>query len=75
MITNNNFFRDSERCMSKRQLGTKVNPEFFPTMEQKLVQRGETEIVADACNASYKFLTALIDQQCVQNRGNQNTIS
>jgi hypothetical protein len=22
-------------------------------MEQKLVQRGETEIVADACNASY----------------------
>ena len=25
---------------------------FFPTMEQKLVQRCETEIVADACNAS-----------------------
>ena len=24
----------------------------FPTMEQKLVQRSETEIVADACNAS-----------------------
>ena len=26
---------------------------FFPTMEQKFVQRSETEIVADACNASY----------------------
>ena len=53
MITNHNFFfRDSESCMSQRQLGTKVNPDIFPTMEQKLVQRCETEIVADACNAS-----------------------
>ena len=32
---------------------TKVNPEIFPTMEQKLIQRCETEVVADACNASY----------------------
>ena len=26
---------------------------FFPAMEQKLVQRCETEVVSDACNASY----------------------
>ena len=39
--------------MSYRQLGTKVHPEFLSTMEQKLVQRSETAIVADACNASY----------------------
>ena len=39
--------------MSQRRLGTKVNLEIFPTMEQKLVQCGETDIVADACNASY----------------------
>ena len=31
---------------------------FFPTMEQKLVQRCGTEIVADACSASY------IDTHC-----------
>jgi hypothetical protein len=30
----------------------KLIQKFFPTMEQKLVQRCETEIVADACNAS-----------------------
>ena len=46
--------------MSQRQLGTKVNPDFFSTMEQKLVQRGETEIVADACNASYMFFAEFI---------------
>ena len=28
----------------------------FPTMEQKLVQRCETEAVVDACNASYGIL-------------------
>ena len=33
----------------------KLIQKFFPTMEQKLVQRCETEIVADACNASYLF--------------------
>ena len=26
---------------------------FFNTMEQKLLQRCETKVVADACNASY----------------------
>ena len=31
----------------------KLIQKIFPTMEQKLVQRYETEIVADACNASY----------------------
>ena len=40
--------------MSQHQLSTKVNPEFFSTMEQKFVQRCETEIIADACNASYQ---------------------
>ena len=30
----------------------KLIQNFFPTMEQKLVQRCETEIIADACNAS-----------------------
>ena len=31
----------------------KLIQNFFSIMEQKLVQRCETEIVADACNASY----------------------
>ena len=30
---------------------------FFPTMEQKLIQHWETEIVVDACNASYLAAT------------------
>ena len=31
----------------------KLIRKFFQTMEPKLVQRCETEVVADACNASY----------------------
>ena len=33
----------------------KLIQNFFPTMEQELVQRCETEIVVDACIASYCF--------------------
>ena len=36
MITNYNVFRDSESCMSKRQLGSKVNPEHFSNHEAKI---------------------------------------
>ena len=32
----------------------KLIQKFFPTMEQKLVERCETEVIADSCNASYQ---------------------
>ena len=53
MITNNNFFLEILKavCLSVDWV-PKLIQKFFPTMEQKLVQRCETEIVADACNAS-----------------------
>ena len=41
-------------CLSF-DLVLKLIQKFFPTMEQKLVQRCETEVVADACNASYLY--------------------
>ena len=36
MITNYNVFRDSESCMSKHQLGSKVNPEIFSNHGAKI---------------------------------------
>ena len=47
------FFRDSESCMWHLQLGTKVNPDSVQAMEQKIVQRCETKVDADACKSSY----------------------
>ena len=54
MITNHNFFLEILKavCLSVDWVPKLVQKK-FPTMEQKLVQRCETEIVADACNASY----------------------
>ena len=54
MITNHNFFLEILKavCLSVDWV-PKLIQKFFPTMEQKLVQRCETDIVADACNASY----------------------
>ena len=53
MITNNNFFLEILKAVCFRvDWVPKLIQKFFPTMEQKLVQRCETEIVADACNAS-----------------------
>ena len=54
MITNHNFFLEILKavCLSV-DLVPKLIQKFFTIMEQKLVQRCETEIVADACNASY----------------------
>ena len=59
--------------MSWRRFGTKVNPDFFSKMEQKLVQRCETEIVADACNASYKgdFVNSLEEEVLPDPEANQ----
>ena len=48
MITSHNFFRYSESIDLVLKLIQKISPK----MEQKLVQRYETEIVANACNAS-----------------------
>jgi hypothetical protein len=36
MITNYNVFRDYESCMSKRQLGSKVYPEYFSNHGAKI---------------------------------------
>ena len=62
MITNPNFFLEILKavCLSVDWV-PKLIQKFCPTMEQKLVQRCETEIVADACNASYRlyFLSIL----------------
>ena len=54
MITNNNFFLEILKavCLSV-DLVAKLIQQFFPKMEQKLVQGCETEIVANACDASY----------------------
>ena len=56
MITNHNFFLEILKavCLSVDWV-PKLTQNVFPTMEQKLVQRCETEIVADACNASSNF--------------------
>ena len=56
MITNTNFFLEILKavCLSVDWV-PKLIQKFFPTMEQKLVQRCETKIVADACNASYQM--------------------
>ena len=55
IITNHTFFLEILKAV---YLSTDWVPKLiqktFPTMEQKLFQRCETEIVAVACNASYK---------------------
>ena len=54
MITNHIFFLEILKAVCLRvDLVQKLIQEIFPKMEQKLVQRCETEIVANACNASY----------------------
>ena len=53
MITNHNFLELLKAVCLSVDWVPKLIQNFFPTMEQKLVQRCETEIVADACNASY----------------------
>ena len=53
MITNHNFFLEILKAVYLSfDWVPKLIQKIFPTMEQKLVQRCETEIVADACNAS-----------------------
>ena len=54
MIANKFFFLEILKavCLSV-DLVPKLIQKLFPEMEQKLVQRCETEIVANACNASY----------------------
>ena len=52
MITNNNFFEILKAvCLSVNWV-QKLIQNFLLTTEQKLFQRCETEVVADACNAS-----------------------
>ena len=41
--------------MSQRRLGTKVNPKKCSNHGAKIIQRCETKVVADACNASYAY--------------------
>ena len=54
MITNHNFFLEILKAVYLSVYWVpKLIQKCFPTMEQKLVQRFETEIVTDACNASY----------------------
>ena len=48
MITNHNSFLEILKTVLK------LMQKSFPTMEQKLVQHGETKVVADACNPSYQ---------------------
>ena len=52
MITNHNFFLEILKavCLSVNWV-PKLIQKSFQTMEQKLVQRCETKVVADACNA------------------------
>ena len=54
MITNQIIFKENLKdvCLSI-DWAIKLIKKSFPTMEQKLVQRCETKVVADACNASY----------------------
>ena len=56
MITNHIFFKEILKavCLSV-DLVQKLIQNFFPKIEQKLIQRCETAIVANACNASYSF--------------------
>ena len=56
MITNHNFFLEILKavCLSVDWVA-KLIQKFFSTKEQKLVQSCETDIVADACNASYLY--------------------
>ena len=44
-------------------------------MEQKLVQCCETEIVADACNASYKIDYIIVIKNILNLEGHQNPIT
>ena len=56
MITNNIVLEILKGvCLSVDQV-PKLIQNFFSTMEQKLIQRCETEIVADACIASYQAM-------------------
>ena len=61
MITNHKFFLEILKavCLSVN-LVTKLIQKFFPTMEQQLVQRCETEIVANACNTYYPIYHELM---------------
>ena len=55
MITNNVFFFIEilkAVCLSI-DLVLELIQKSFPTIEQKIVQRCETKVVADACNALY----------------------
>ena len=54
MITNHKLFLEILKavCLSVNLL-PKLIKKFFPKLEQQLVQRCETEIVVNACNASY----------------------
>ena len=54
MITNHNFCLDIVKavCLSVDWV-PKLIQKSFKTMEQKFVQRCETKVVADACNAWY----------------------
>ena len=57
MITNRHFFLEILKAVSLSvDWVAKLIQKIFSTKEQKLVQRCETEIVADACNASYAIL-------------------
>ena len=54
MITNHNFFLEILKavCLSVDWV-QKLIQKSVPTIEQKLVQRCETKVDADACKASY----------------------
>ena len=53
MITNHNFLEMLKAVCLSVDWVPKLIKKNFPTMEQKLVQLCETEIVVDACNNSY----------------------
>ena len=53
MIKNHIFLEILKAVCLSLDLVPKLIQTFFPKIEQKLVQRCETEIVANACNASY----------------------
>ena len=53
MITNHIFFEILSAICLSNNLVPKLIQKISPKMEQILVQRCETEIVTDACNASY----------------------
>ena len=64
MITNQIFLEILKAVCLSVDWVPKLIQKFFPTMEQKFVQRCETEIVADACNDSYgtKFVDRIATQ-------------